>query len=83
VGVVLNCKQKCRLRVKNWLVGRWHQYLSLCSLHIRRRAVRVTDNALGVERPLCVTAGRARVTPSWDVASGAGGAVMDPAVSSA
>jgi len=29
VGVVLNCKQKCRLRVKNWLVGCWHQYLSL------------------------------------------------------
>jgi hypothetical protein len=34
------------------------------ALHIRRRAARVTDSALGVGRPLCVTAGRVRVTPS-------------------
>jgi hypothetical protein len=83
-GAGANLQQKCRLGVKNWLVVCRHTAVPFpLALHLRRLAVRVTDSALGVGRPLCVTAGRARVTPDWDLASGAGGAVTEPGVSSA
>ena len=52
------------------------------ALHVRRHTVRVTGSALGVRRPLRGMAARARVTLSWDLASRAGGAVADLAVSS-
>ena len=86
VGVVL---LNCRPRARNWLAGCWH-LLSFghwqgrrksLALHVRRRTIRVTGSAFGVRRSLCGMAARARVTLSWDVASRAGGVVMDTAAS--